>query len=106
MNFWSNCSKREQQKASPIPHDPGYPESAWGHCLPGDEAGYICLLDGECAEEPELCPLFEPSIYVCPDCGQNFIEKDDIFYCRECSKYYDAEEILGEKKYAKKIITL
>jgi len=74
MNFWSNCSKREQQKASPIPH--------------------------------ELCPLFEPSIYVCPDCGQNFIEKDDIFYCRECSKYYDAEEILGEKKYAKKIITL
>jgi len=61
MTSFENCSKRVYFKGRKIPKDPGYPCSAWGSYLPGDEPGYYCSeTEEECNESCEIgideCP--------------------------------------------------
>ena len=93
IDFWQNCPERYYRKAYPIPRDPGYPETAWGHCLPGDEAGWYCKLDGYCDHNPKNCPLFEET-EILHDCGYKLLYNKDWYYCSACDKWFEEGEVI------------
>ncbi len=53
------CNNKIWSPGYPIPKDDGYPASAWGSYLPGDEPGWKCM-ENDTACLGEECPIWKP----------------------------------------------
>ena len=93
------CPHCEESKGYPIPKDGNYPESAWGHYLPGDEPGSRCALSGDRIPEIfgvplEDCPRLKPMDCACASCGSDlwWDTEDQEYRCPSCGVCTGPEE--------------
>ena len=86
MNFQDNCPERYWQKGFRQPRDNGMPERSWGHCLPGDEPGWMCQLDADgCVDSPKDCPLWKKR-------HDGIYENNGIFWNEFTGKFWEKGE--------------